>query len=900
MSSKKRFHKWLVAGMLGCAGPAAAFTPTEVELFCGFPFHASTRIQAAPQVGEAINIFRNSWVQIKANYGFGAREGTQAFYDDFYQGWFNQLPLMVALKDPDLPALTPGLEVLYNLKNNLADCLPAEKRALYESYAASALKHYSTLGFTSPANWRLGPVIPRGSRKVVRLYVVPESQYDGIANTASPCSADGNLDSEWLSFVVINRDTLLAGSDAQAYYVIAHELAHVIQNAQTLVNQEKTSTCDPVPNWIGESTADTLGVQATRKAFGVFEPSIQSGLGLNAHSLRSYRVSLPQPGEPNDANLRNYRASSFWRHIIDRYHAGNPGILARYMASSRKTPGKPDWLEYLDAIITADKKVTPSTPDGKTGGLHLAFPNFLTEYATWGTEKFPKVGEGTWLRTAFGNCETITLSPSGPKGVSTSVSNLEPYSGRCYRIKVTGLQPNQRVSVIPMVDQLQNGLADEIHLGTAYNRSKKAFHCYRNFTVQSGGQVGQAGCLKKPFTVAGAGTRIWLAEADEALPGQSEIEYLWILSWVPVQATDAVLGKKVSIPQLAFALDATTAQTTLPLKAKPKSSIPGGQVSKKTIGQLNMSGGADGAQELIPMEGTETTGLQPDFAKTAFRVQDFGLGQLQSQLQNLTNTDIHTLAVGFADVSFGLQTLGDQSIPQENIESDGDVLFVFPEGGIPYGKIGTYRAHLQGGNNQSSEDPMSTLYISPLDTESKPSLSVRIEVLQFDDLGFQAKISGSFCAVPWPPPVDRPLKSHIDAACQNNTHTVEANLIKPYGFAYRQGNALKTSNTPSTRIYAENLKAFLGNVMPEFLTVPGFNTPPTPPSLNGNAGTSNGSPVSATCPLTCEQIQQLMEFSENAPEGTPPPLDLLQHITSPGCMQVLMDDQTCPITQPGL
>lgn len=928
---------FLLACCAVLGGRAAAFSPAEFEIYCGFPFHQADRLMSSPAVQQAIEAagkkagkpglaaqvgsflsdaekLGNVWRNVMTEWKGGFNPETQAYYDAWYatpssvmdqvkQKFLGPVDLPF-LGDPDIAAISPLMRLLYGLDNKLGSCVPAAQKTKFEGYAADALKFYSTLGFQSPANWRLGPVVQRSGRKVVRLYVVPGYLYDSIASTAGPCS--GNWDAKKLSFVTINRDELLGGSDAQAYYTLAHELVHVIQNAQKLVNQERAPKCDVLPHWLGESTADALGIQATVRKFGKFEPALSGaseGLSRNAHSLRSYRVSLPQPEQPLENDLRNYRASSFWRHIVERYHAGNYGVMAKYMAQTRQTPGKPDWLEYLDRVISADVAVTPATAPAGKNGLYLAFPNFLTEYATWGSEKFPKIGESQWLRDTFGVCDNVTLSASatGKKTATLKVTDLQPYAGRCYRVKVTDVQAGQRVAVIPMADKLTGGLEDELHLGTAYAKSLKAFNCFKNFSVQLLGMAAHAGCLFKPFTGAAAGTRVWLAEGDEANAGQNNLEYLWILSWVPVKATDARLGKTASIPELKFSLDVTNAQTSLPLSPPAKSSVPGAQVRKRAVGSVNL-GGADGSQELIPMTGSEATGLAPDFSKLAFRVQDFGIGAFQEQVQAATGGDVYALSVSFADVAFGYETLGNQRIPQENFETEGDTIVFYPEKAINFGQTGTFRAFPQGGNNQASEQPLTRMYLSPLDKDGRATLSMTLNVTQFDALGFQANVSGTFCAVPWPPPLVEDLKAWFNAQCAKNTHTLRATIHKPYGTFYKKGAALKVANTPGTQVYAANLTAFLGQVMPGMFNLPGFNSPANPaaPAAPGNAGQGGSAAGTATgCPLTCTQIKQFLDYSENASEGEAPPfsLDLIQQLSAPACVQLLMKVQqsgSCP------
>lgn len=901
--------------VLALSGRAAAFTPTQYQIYCGFPFYDATQWQLTPdwtarwnKLGARTGIpdlgtqlsgglatagkVRQAVSNTVASTLIG-NEATQQYYDNWYSAPAMRQLAALGITDPDFGLSTPAGISQQALPN---DCLSAERRRKLEGFAAQAMAAYQKLGFASPGGKNLGPVVQVGTQRAVRLYVLPPELFGSVANTSGQCNEGGRIDRENLTFVRINADQV-SGADAKAFYIIAHELFHVVQAAQGLETRPGLDRCDLIHHWVREGMADAMALQLTSERFPDYRPGLSDDIALNFYGLRSMSLSLPQPPTPTASDLRNYRASSFWRHLADRYHGGSHAFYAPYLDLPETNAGRDDWLNHADILVSRDAAVTvaPEQRQASRNGLYLTLPDFYTEYATWGTEKFPWIGDAAWMKQAFAPCQTVTLDATTSRSQPLTFADMLPFSARCVRVKVTGVQVGQRFSVVPMTGPLGNGLADELHLGRARSSGLKTFNCFQDFSVKRLGQTLHPGCLFKPFTGTDGGVRVWQAEADEPAPGRAP-EYLWVLSWVPADASDRQLTRRAA-PTLVLGLDVTTLTSTLP-PSPPVRSTTGAPVRKRAVGTVNLDP-PDSAQEVLPLRGAEQTGLTGDLnlGKLAFGVQDLGMGALNRAAQDATDGDLYALSVSLADVSFGPVSFGGLSAVQENFESGGDFLGINPERAINFGQTGTFRASVLGGNNQASESPMSRLYITPPGPDGLPGPGLTLNVTQFDRAALVVRFSGAVCSVPWPPPPTRPLAEHLKAACAT-TYPVSGTIVKPHAFVYSRAQALTVGDTPGTRLYRQDLQAFLGAALPGLTPLPGVGGGSGTGSGSSGGGSGSGGapglqlPSTGACPLSEQQLLDFLAYSDDPGDG-PPPFDLsvISALSNPACIKRLTELQ---------
>ena len=240
------------------------------------------------------------------------------------QNYYDQVESLGLGLDPDVDAAE--------------DCvLPARKRD-FETWAGEILFELKALGFNSPEK-RLGPKLTNVfGTQVIRLYAVPG--YGGIAATTSPCEG-GKINDSLLSFMRFNAEIVNSAPAAKVYYILAHEMVHMVQNAQPFI--KNANDCDKIPKWLTEATADAVALYLVEKRFGqTYDPPISTGIGKNFHGLRLYSKNFAWES-PKD--LPQYRASSFFTFLAERYYGDDYSFIADFM---KQTASGDDWFAWLD------------------------------------------------------------------------------------------------------------------------------------------------------------------------------------------------------------------------------------------------------------------------------------------------------------------------------------------------------------------------------------------------------------------------------------------------------------------------------------------------------------------------------------------------------------------------
>jgi len=423
-------------------------------------------------------------VAFEAFCGFAVSDGGNYRNHQLAQPWDPESPNNPRV-DPDIPSDDP--------------CDPLGKGPVAGSAMEAALAWLGGKGFVDPTA-RLGPVlnlpwanVGRTDKPFVRFYLNTLQYRPRRGRPAPPTMAAGRVVGAcWrdiYSTIWLNPDYFYLG-DWVVQYVGAHELAHVLQDAQPYregANVGGVIACQDTPGWLGEGTADALAGAFVRSQpwFANQRPDAlgQVSVHRNLLGLRSYRISLLDDSHELTAvgaegfarYLTGYRrkaiqygASSFWRFLVERYADKDYGLLASVMRTKPASVESPDWLAWLDAGFG------PKGTWGIPHDLPIAFTSFLGSYADWGTSRWPHVGDATWRALAFEGCHRVTLSPSAPS-VTLSVK-LEPYSGQCVEVTVDDVPADQRawyalrarddVGVTPAAGIRLPG--DDLHVATVH------------------------------------------------------------------------------------------------------------------------------------------------------------------------------------------------------------------------------------------------------------------------------------------------------------------------------------------------------------------------------------------------------------------------------------------------
>ena len=702
-------------------------------------------------------------------------------------------------------------------------CLTAERRDNIETWAVEAFQDLTAYGFASPSPNRLGPVMTdHEGLPAVRLYANPD--YQGYAQTEMPCSARTRRYVDLLSRVTFSvgqfgrlrpeaSDTF---EDPFVYRMLAHELFHVIQNAQTF---ERLHSGDcPAPLWVRESAADALSVELLSRRFPSFRPPLAVKGSRSVYGLRPYNraftwVDRTVNDRWGNALVPDYTLSSFWTYLAERFSGGDFRYLARLYAAQG---GGSDWLGWLDERLQA----VIGHP------LYVIFPDFVAHYARWGVERFPDIGERTWLAESFGagsglenGCEPVELSPTGSVKAHV-ILDFEPISARCVRVRVQGLEPGQRAWVKFMTYDTSSERLDNLHLAIAYStgvavESGGTLDCYRNPRGASSSRP----CLVKAFVgekrtgtgEAGLLARTWLSDQYETQGGGMEILYL--LSHAPVNPTDGQ-HDRAAVVQTA---DFTVALQTTSLVTSAEGSSPRASAAVNDVPETGT----------VPMSGVDA-GAAGLFASALLRP-----GSAFPGLE---------LPSG-APVGDGIRTLTLRDSLGAQPGSGLEIRLQLLERPLTLGGEGVYRAYVTGTSGGAGGDGgglPSAMFRLPTGAAAGLSGmlvnvpvndragSAAIQVLEFSDDLLHLRVEGSYC---------RGQNLDVQTGACRAPETFRANVLRPFGWTYDVEQEFGSIDTPGMVEYRKYLP--YGRTV--LTAIPGVPVPGGPTSTRaGGSGAGGG------------------------------------------------------------
>jgi hypothetical protein len=705
-------------------------------------------------------------------------------------------------------------------------CLPIEKRAQLEGYANEVLAYLKTMSFLPPMLTATGNVMGdfapgRNGQPVIRMYYNAD-QTGSFATAQSPCrKKSGQL-------VSIGKGEIVLGPKIETfqppvvYWFIAHEMFHTLQYSQTVYRQAKDCRW---PQWLGEGTANAIGLWLMEKHFGSKHnlPSIDSKLGIAMHGLRVYHVGLAT-GEGHykgsvgwhSSESLGYKTSSFWRYLAERYHNGNMDYLSDWMKIPYSQAGSDDWLAWLDERLQGDAMI--DSP------LYVVFPDFQANFATWAPARYDHIKEQKWLKKAYRGCETITLTPRQP--VRGLLLDMEAISSRCLRVKVTAIDPQEVVSVKLMAMSEDSESLDNLHIGAAtlspiVKELNGDFNCYRDAKA---GRGKLPWCLDKPFigkvgdtpsSVDGGGfAKTWLNKHQVSASGQ--LENLYIITHAPLHPHDAQhANRKTQQVQLRIGLAKDDLKTSEKGKAKKANSVINGD-----------------AKMPIPMRGSEELEMagfagSVDFTKQAHiiginpqdRVNPYGSGIGAIQLIDRAADDI------------------------ANDEYQGALSFtISPLQPIPFGARGKYPAKMTWGYELVDMVDLNQMIIM-VPSEQKIG---EINVKEFSEDLLHLDITGYYCRIGNLDKKDRCKK----------IESIQATVIRPFGWAYDAQQKFTSIDTPGMAVYRRILGEEVSGAMGFGIGMPAM---PGMPSATGASG-SDGK--GAGCSCTCTEFEKMNKAAE--------------------------------------
>ena len=833
----KRFLSFCIMALLSFA---LAWTPDKFEVYCGEPYYKAGETEKAAILAAALaEVIGTKLTQLlDPNLVVqGVYPNTYMFYERF-----------AGVFDPDVD----GNE----------SCVTAARKQMVADYATEIIKELAKLGFSSPERKRLGPVfVNQAGQQVIKIYAV--DNLDAIASTLSPC-VGAKFDDSRLSFMQFSSAQLNNAPPMQLYYILAHELVHVVQNAQQFRYLANTDDCN-LPGWLGEGTADALAVYLTHKHFPGYYPPISLGIGKNIHGLRPYDKNLAWQ---NSSKLPDYRTSSFWTYLAERYHKGRFDFFGTYFAVPDAKGGRDDWFDWLNTALMTDDAVKATTK----AGLYLVFPDFLANYASWGGKKYPHISEKLWLQEAFGGCHTVTLSPQqASRGLNLE---LEPLSGQCIRISVEGLNAGQLSAVKLMLRDSSEANLDNLHLAPVSMSSNMQgyglnFNCY-----DMSKKYPQGSCLEKPFTGSKASkgqeaasfVKTWLSLPQESATGS--YENLFILAHSPLNPSQQNHANRAKQKvTLNIGLETSSFVSTV----KP--------AGPKTQGRV-MNPAASNADELgaTPMKGGEAAGNLAGIMSNP---------DLMSQMMFLMPQMPIDMGAVMSGAGFnGLNQLVLEEVNMQDDELEPGLSFsitLMPPG-IPFGASGNFKGVAMG-----MLEPQAGLegifFPWPMPNEGEVPENALVEVLEYTDTLLHLKLSGTVCQ--WGN-IERDSSGTVTGCSKLDSFSGE--IKKPFGWLYDLEQTFSSIDTPGMEVYRKDLLDSLANSGFPFPQFPGADDPASETGDGSSPGPAvdSGSTEPYVCTCSCEEFLEIEAMAtelEDLPEGSMPPAAFMEKMQClPSCM----------------
>jgi hypothetical protein len=690
---------------------------------------------------------------------------------------------------------------------------------------------------------------------------------EGIAEAHVRTRPDGGVESWSVAHVRFGIEHLATQPAWSRYRGIAHELVHVVQNAQQVRTGERAEHV--MAPWIAEGTADALAADLTRsRGYGV-EPPISVRGSRSLYGLRPWHRSLTWKSGSADRDrhgnllITDYTASSFWTYLAERFFKGSFHYLVDWFAVPDPHEGRDDWLEWTDDLLRYDD-------GGIDHPLYLVFPDFIAHYASWGEKKYPSVGEQDWLHESFDRCEIVTVTPgAAPAELSLEV---EPLSARCVKVMVGSVAPDEAVAVQFMAYDGDTDRLDNLHLVTARMANTVGgvtFECYDEARRMGPNAL----CLHKPFTgtrgralapsdmggVTDSGgdfVKTWLG-TQQVTGGEGLIENIYFLVHTPVEPRDAEHDVHQGGRHQTVRLHVGLERSNVTLAEDP--SMASGSVNGSAgLGLVPMRGGDDPGGDPADLTGSITAAME---SATDPEAMSRGLFLQNQPMGTVLPSSTLLPCDGVCMVTLQRTEPRPDGWGGHELVTTASVSLT-PEDPIPWGTTGSFEA-------QVSTCPAE---------ECDEGLGIgegTITVAAFSEELLHLSVSGSYCVI----------RGFSGLGCPD-PQTFEGEIVKPFGWAYDAGRTFNSIDTPGMAEYREYLTKSLAELLPGTVTVwrkqhdglPGEDPVPAGEGGGDPAGGAGGA-VTPTCDCSCDGYLRLMEAVEAyqaalqaaASAGEPPP-----------------------------
>lgn len=722
------------------------------------------------------------------------------------------------------------------------NCTP--RAAQIEQDASEALRAYIAMGFDADPN-KVGPVVEgRGGAQVNRIFITRNAPPD-YAQVLSSCTKTAFLPKR-LSQIHVNAAKATSMPALMVRIAVMHEVFHVIQNSNAFFGRGNPAGCR-LPKWISEGTPDALALSLGPGPHAPYREGVEGRYAHKIYGMRDYSNDLRYEVAPENKLAGDvaqptpeYSTSSMWTHLSDHYFKGKWRFLANWFSIDYEFD--PGFLPWLAVNFEAESKVK----------FYFAYPNFLTEYAVWGGTKFPHLDAEAWRKKTFHwgdgaqqtpGCKTVELSKNTSKAGVTLYPTFHQLSGRCLKVKVTGLSNGEIATVKIAAYHNESEALDRLHLGTAELSDialeyRQPFNCYEAGTRSRGVPV----CLQKPFTgeipkplpntepsaPAHAFAKTWLSMRQRAT--DDALENIYVVTHTPLTLRDSIDEKEIFKGyRLDIALDYSGYETSDEGKAR------------KADGTAGMGG-----DEPLPMDGTGAAGP--------------GSSPLGNAIFAHVGISIPKFDAEAGGISmFTLTAMHEVLKNDEIVLDEGDKFLIMLEDVIGFGETGQHDALLVG---TPSGDKMNMQELRLNWPAEKPA---RVTVERYDELAFVVSVEGGFCR----------LKDYdeITEECRNPV-TFSGRLLKPFGWAYDPDNRFNPVSTPGMQVYAETFERNLARRFGGGSRKVGPGPLAEPDGAPPRQYTSTTITQIPGCDCSCENYLSLLSISDGMNRGEAPPDDM--------------------------
>lgn len=445
------------------------------------------------------------------------------------------------------------------------------------------------------------PIVQDNGTAKYRVYMFPFTgsrsrstlAYAGGGYQLSDCA--GSSEMNWVSY---NADFIPPGValPKRKFGTFAHETFHALQYGDQLM-----ANCFEGNLWITEGMADGASMYLINRKWPNYSGRLDGS--SSATGLRHYDWPLNfstgrrNVGARSLENKTSYLTSSFWRFFAETF--GGVKVFPHFLDETlAKNASGDDLLKWLDQRLRTEPSIQ--------SGLYLAYPHFVTEFASYGGSRYTSfasrsfgTGEAArtaWLNEAFTGCRQVTLTPGNP--VQELTISVMKVAAICIKVRLEGFEGNVTERIEILSDRLD--ILDQLHLGWAWIDGPDGLrNCYQE---RKSRKTRWPPCIIKPYSQTGPapGTyaRSWASDTLDFGLSTGVAEKIYILSNVA-----ELPWKTREVDRYAFKIGIGDAS----LNGEPAEPIEQLPISRKS--SVPKPPGAVGKEELYGLETDPPTPL---------------------------------------------------------------------------------------------------------------------------------------------------------------------------------------------------------------------------------------------------------------------------------------------------